>query len=233
MRRGPWSEARGPQPNTIVMDRIQVVMARVGPQAKVMLLFLRAGEICSSCRHLRWKIAMRTAKTIPYAYEAQETAQATAPGLHAGDQTHHRDLTVEWEQKDRLQKAPVEEDSRCGEPMAAVDLILPPLPPVGSNDAEDANMGSDTSSILSGYVGSSAPSSTQSPAPTPESDIPFSLDSELNGPNEYEISIRLSDQIDGGTSAHGDTGAADFSSPVSDQAPTLSQYGFSLEKNSS
>ncbi|KAE8961489.1 hypothetical protein PF011_g29731 [Phytophthora fragariae] len=47
-------------------------------------------------------------------------------------------------------------------------------------DGEDADMASDTSSVLSGYVGSSAPSCTPSPASLPGYEFPYSLDSDLN-----------------------------------------------------
>ncbi|KAE8899984.1 hypothetical protein PF001_g8061 [Phytophthora fragariae] len=50
-------------------------------------------------------------------------------------------------------------------------------------DGEDADMASDTSSVLSGYVGSSAPSCTPSPASLPGYEFPYSLDSDLNTPS--------------------------------------------------
>ncbi|KAE8976530.1 hypothetical protein PR001_g25390 [Phytophthora rubi] len=93
---------------------------------------------------------------------------------------------------------------------------------------DDTDMLSDADSNITGYVGSSAPSSTQSPAPTPGSEFPFCLDSNfaadapMMGPDMPETKTGLTASEDGGKAR-----------PVSDPAALhdpLNQDGFSIEK---
>ncbi|KAE8913039.1 hypothetical protein PF005_g12299 [Phytophthora fragariae] len=96
--------------------------------------------------------------------------------------------------------------------------------PANEGSEVDADMGSDSSSVLSGYVGSSAPSCTPSPAPTPGSEFPFSLASE---PNTQE-SVPSPSPATTGTTTSGVAGhdAELLPEQGDDSQSTMSQDGF-------
>ncbi|KAE9045320.1 hypothetical protein PR002_g2289 [Phytophthora rubi] len=85
-------------------------------------------------------------------------------------------------------------------------------------------MGSDSSSVLSGYVGSSAPSCTPSPVPTPGSEFPYSLASEPNTQDSVlSPSHATTDTTTSGIAGHD---AELLPEQVDDSQSTMSQDGF-------
>ncbi|KAE8990026.1 hypothetical protein PR002_g21270 [Phytophthora rubi] len=96
----------------------------------------------------------------------------------------------------------------------------------------DADMLSDEVSVVSGYVGSSAPSSTQSPALTPGSEFPFSLDSDLNGDMLHHTGQDLDDAAPDGDQERSTDASVLYgeSETPMDTTPSLSQDGFCIER---
>ncbi|KAE9311417.1 hypothetical protein PR003_g20023 [Phytophthora rubi] len=93
-------------------------------------------------------------------------------------------------------------------------------------DGEDADMASDTSSVLSGYVGSSAPSCTPSPASLPGSEFPYSLDSDLNTPSHTPSPGQSLEPLSPRTAAT--EVAVQPRVQAGSGAPSLSQDGFTM-----
>ncbi|KAE9172984.1 hypothetical protein PF004_g27113 [Phytophthora fragariae] len=87
---------------------------------------------------------------------------------------------------------------------------------------------SDQESELSGYVGSSAPSCTQSPAPTPGSEVAYSIDLEAEAARERQL--QEPDSI-GGTALPAAATLGDTQGDISQTpAHSLSQDGFFIAK---
>ncbi|KAE8879708.1 hypothetical protein PF005_g22588 [Phytophthora fragariae] len=99
---------------------------------------------------------------------------------------------------------------------------------VGGHDGSDMDCDDDAS--VSGYVGSSAPSHTQSPASTPGSEFPFSIDSDLEEEKHRLISNPESVGPSIVPDPQDEAASLSQSEMVTTESPTLSQDGFEMER---
>ncbi|KAE8980760.1 hypothetical protein PR001_g24195, partial [Phytophthora rubi] len=164
----------------------------------------------------------------PYAYEQEEQKDAGAVVGPPKDST--RAETAEG--NTTRCSTPGETSSPYGEgpsvPRRSADTARKAEEERESSPLEggDEDMKSNEGSDASGYVGSSAPSCTQSPAPTPGSEFPYSLDSNFGeggtaGDTEVEQAVAMSTPIQRLPDQDAD-GAVDLSA--------LSDEGFVMEK---